>query len=119
MEAIRDTSQTDDKNDLNTCSPTNEPYEFDDLLRLVGGFGRYPMLLYGFMCLMTVPIGLQQLVLVFYGASPSYYCISNSGVNTNSTPCSIDECCANCTKYEFDSEFTSAVTEVGIILFKF
>lgn len=111
METTRDSSQPDNKNDLNTSAAANKTYEFDDLLRLVGGFGRYQMLLYGFMCLMTVPIGLQQLVLVFYGASPSYHCSSSSVINST---CSVDKCCVNCTKYEFDGEFTSAVSEVGL-----
>jgi len=110
MEAVCEISEEDKRPDLNTSSATNNTYEFDDLLRLVGGFGLYPRLLYGFMCLMTIPIGLQQLVLVFYGASPPYHCTSTS-VNANST-CSADKCCANCTKYEFDGEFTSAVSEV-------
>ena len=111
MEASRDSSNPDNTFNLNTSSTTNKRYEFDDLLRLVGGFGRYPMLLYGFMCLMTVPIGLQQLVLVFYGASPPYHC--NSVIINNST-CSVDKCCVNCTKYEFEGEFTSAVSEVRV-----
>lgn len=112
MEASRDSSNPDNTFNLNTSSTTNKRYEFDDLLRLVGGFGRYPMLLYGFMCLMTVPIGLQQLVLVFYGASPPYHC--NSVIINNST-CSVDKCCVNCTKYEFEGEFTSAVSEWELI----
>ena len=111
MEAIRCSNEQDERNDLNTSLVTSKPYEFDDLLRLVGGFGRYPMLLYGFMCLMTVPIGLQQLVLVFYGAAPSYHCTASSVINST---CSNDKCCANCTKYEFDGEFTSAVSEVRL-----
>jgi len=113
MEAVCEISEEDKRPDLNTSSATNKTYEFDDLLRLVGGFGLYPRLLYGFMCLMTIPIGLQQLVLVFYGASPPYHCTSTS-VNANST-CSADKCCANCTKYEFDGEFTSAVSEWELI----
>ena len=57
-------------------SKLKKSYEFDDLLAMVGGFGRYNFLLYSFLCVMTVPIGLQQLVQVFYGATPKYSCVS-------------------------------------------
>lgn len=124
---IRNTMHTDGNNSnsgsLDISHDTNDfqadanlsskkTYEFDDLLRLVGGFGRYPMLLYAFMCLMTVPIGLQQLVLVFYGASPSFQCVASSST-INSSDCEIDKCCANCTEYEFRGKYTSAVSEVS------
>lgn len=113
MEASRDSSSPDKETDFNASASSKKAYEFDDLLRLVGGFGRYQMMLYGFMCLMTVPIGLQQLVLVFYGASPSFQCAepSTAAINNNSL-CPVDQCCANCTKYEFNGKFTSAVSEV-------
>lgn len=106
-------SNPDNTNDFDANTSSKKSYEFDDLLRLVGGFGRYPMLLYGFMCLMTVPIGLQQLVLVFYGASPPFQCTASSST-INSSLCAIDKCCANCTKYEFKGKYTSAVSEVRL-----
>lgn len=112
METSRDGNQSDNANDFTTSESSKKTYQFDDLLRLVGGFGRYPMLLYGFMCLMTVPIGLQQLVLVFYGASPPFQCAASIAANNNNSVCGVDKCCANCTKYEFNGEFTSAVSEV-------
>lgn len=114
LDKSRDTN--DFQADANSSSKEN--YEFDDLLRLVGGFGRYPMLLYAFMCLMTVPIGLQQLVLVFYGASPPFQCVASS-TTMNSSNCEIDKCCANCTEYEFKGKYTSAVSEVSLSLKKF
>ena len=113
MESTRDSNTPDNTNDFNTNEPSKKTYEFDDLLRLVGGFGRYPMMLYAFMCLMTVPIGLQQLVLVFYGASPSFQCTASTTA-INYSICPINQCCSNCTKYEFIDEFTSAVSEVRL-----
>ncbi|KAL9981131.1 hypothetical protein ACROYT_G009795 [Oculina patagonica] len=115
MEASRDGNTPDNANDLNASESSKKTYQFDDLLRLVGGFGRYPMLLYGFMCLMTVPIGLQQLVLVFYGASPPFQCAASITASNNDSVCGVDKCCANCTKYEFTGEFTSAVSEWELI----
>ncbi|KAJ7376146.1 hypothetical protein OS493_036752 [Desmophyllum pertusum] len=115
--ASRDSSSPNNETDFNASASSKKSYEFDDLPRLVGGFGRYQMMLYGFMCLMTIPIGLQQLVLVFYGASPSFQCAvpaSTAAINNNSF-CPVDECCANCTKYEFNGKFTSAVSEVSSI----
>lgn len=111
MEGTQDSSKPDNISDFNTNESSKKSYEFDDLLRLVGGFGRYPMMLYAFMCLMTVPIGLQQLVLVFYSASPSFQCTASTTAINNSI-CPINKCCDNCTKYEFNGEFTSAVSEV-------
>lgn len=111
MEGTQDSSKPNNINDFNTNESSKKTYEFDDLLRLVGGFGRYPMMLYAFMCLMTVPIGLQQLVLVFYGASPSFQCTASTTAINNSI-CPNNQCCGNCTKYEFNGEFTSAVSEV-------
>ena len=118
MEGTRDSPKPDNTNDFSANESSKNTYEFDDLLRLVGGFGRYPMMLYAFMCLMTVPIGLQQLVLVFYGASPSFQCTASTTA-TNDSICSINQCCANCTKYEFNGEFTSAVSEVRLVRLQF
>ena len=115
MESNRDDKEpdkTDNASDFNTSEWSKKTYQFDDLLCLVGGFGRYPMLLYGFMCLMTIPIGLQQLVLVFYGASPPFQCAASVTASNNKSVCAVDKCCDNCTKYEFTGEHTSAVSEV-------
>ena len=86
-------------------------YEFDDLLRLTGGFGRYQMILYVFICLVSIPTGAQLLVQVFYGASPRFDCVSVSGNKT----CNPGECCTSCQKYEFRGPFTSAVSEVSVL----
>ncbi|KAL9981067.1 hypothetical protein ACROYT_G009725 [Oculina patagonica] len=88
-------------------SKENKSYEFDDLLRLTGGFGRYQMALYVFICLVSIPTGAQLLVQVFYGASPRFNCIAVSGNQT----CDPGKCCSNCQKYEFQGPFTSAVSE--------
>lgn len=83
-------------------------YEFDDILKMVGGFGRYTFGLYVFMCVMSIPIGLQQLVQVFYGATPKLTCVAFTQPSNASCP----GCCDHCVKYEFENGLTSAVTEV-------
>ena len=95
-------------------SKPKKSYEFDDLLAMVGGFGRYTFLLYAFMCVMSLPIGLQQLVQVFYGATPKYSCVAFSTAQGNNT-CTVlkgGTCCEKCTDYNFSNRLTSAVTEV-------
>ena len=92
----------------NSRGKDNESYEFDDLLRLTGGFGRYQMTLYIFLCLASIPIGAQVLVQVFYGATPPFSCVAIPGNET----CDSRKCCSNCQKYEFQGSFTSAVSEV-------
>lgn len=86
-------------------------YEFDDLLRLTGGFGRHQKTLYVFICLVSIPTGAQLLVQVFYGASPRFHCDSMSGNQT----CDLGKCCSSCQKYEFRDSFTSAVSEVNVV----
>ena len=49
-------------------------YEFDDLLRLTGKFGRYQVALYAFICLVSIPTGAQLGIPVFYGISPPFNC---------------------------------------------
>lgn len=92
-------------------SKEKKSYDFDDILNMVGGFGRYTFGLYAFMCVMSLPIGLQQLVQVFYGATPKYSCASPSNVTCSEAT----KCCENCVKYEYQPGLTSAVTEVKII----
>ena len=96
-------------------SKSKRSYEFDDLLAMVGGFGRYTFFLYAFLCIMSLPIGLQQLVQVFYGATPKYSCVSLSPQGNNT--CKAGTCCENCTEYEYTGRLTSAVTEVRIVLY--
>ncbi|PFX17296.1 organic cation transporter protein-like [Stylophora pistillata] len=92
-------------------SRSKKSWEFDDILDMVGGFGRYSFALYAFMCIMSLPIGLQQLVQVFYAATPKYSCVSYSSPSNET--CS--GCCNNCEKYEFKTGLTSAVTEWNLI----
>ncbi|KAJ7333879.1 hypothetical protein OS493_015972 [Desmophyllum pertusum] len=94
-------------------SKSKKPYEFDDILNMVGGFGRYTFALYAFMCVMSLPIGLQQLVQVFYGATPKYSCVSYS--SPSNATCPAAECCDNCVKYKFKDSLTSAVTQWDLI----
>ena len=98
--------------ELNKKRSTKEikGYEFDDLLRMTGGFGRYQMALYVFVCLVSIPTGAQLLVQIFYGASPPLSCISTSGNET----CDSGKCCSSCEKYGFSGPFTSAVSEVNV-----
>lgn len=103
-----------DKEDskMQSLKSAKKSYEFDDLLSMVGGFGRYTFLLYGFMCVMSLPIGLQQLVQVFYGATPkNFNCVPASSQGNNT--CQARKCCVDCTDYEFSGRLTSAVTEVS------
>lgn len=98
-------------------SKPKKSYEFDDLLAMVGGFGRYTFLLYAFMCVMSLPIGLQQLVQVFYGATPKYSCVAFSTAQGNNT-CTVlkgGTCCEKCTDYNFSNRLTSAVTEWDLV----
>ena len=100
--------EAENSQELNKKGKQNESYEFDDLLRLTGGFGRYQMALYTFICLVSIPTGAQFLVQVFYGASPRFSCVA---MPENET-CDPGKCCPSCQKYEFQGPFTSAVSEV-------
>ena len=93
-------------------SKAKKEYEFDDLLLLVGGFGRHTLLLFAFICAISVPIGLQHLVQVFYGSTPKFYCVPSSS-DGNDT-CGVSECCDVCRGYYFKGDMTSAVTEVRL-----
>lgn len=85
-------------------------YEFDDLLIMTGGFGRYQMILYAFICLVSIPTGIQLSLPVFYAVSPPFTCaVSEVGNDT----CRVGKCCPGCVEYEFiKGTFTSAVSEV-------
>ena len=85
-------------------------YQFDDLLIMTGGFGRYQMVLYAFICLVSIPTGFQLSIPVFYAVSPPFTCaVLEVGINDT---CSVGKCCSGCGKYEFKGTFTSAVSEV-------
>lgn len=85
--------------------------DFEDLWQLVGGFGRYPILLTVFMMYVTLVVSFNTFIQTFYGTAPTYECISNEPNKTSS--CSVNKCgCQNCT-YVFVDEFTSAVSEVS------
>ena len=94
--------------ELNERLNKNKSYDFDDILRTTGGFGRYQTALFAFFCFVSVPAGAQILVQVFYGASPPFTCVQMSGNET----CNPRKCCSSCEKYEFRGPFTSAVSEV-------
>ena len=101
------------ENSKELTSKTRSPkeikcYEFDDLLKMTGGFGRYQLILYVFICLVSIPTGAQLLVQVFYGASPPFFCASMAGNQT----CGPGKCCSSCQEYEFNGPFTSAVSQV-------
>lgn len=83
-------------------------YQFDDLLRMTGGFGRYQTALYIFIGLVAIPTGAQLQIPVFYAISPPFTCVSVSG----NASCPVGKCCSSCVEYEFKGAFTSAVSEV-------
>ena len=103
MDEIKNSQESDKK------GKEKKVYKFDDLLRLTGGFGRYQMALYAFLCLVSIPTGAQIMIQVFYGASPRFSCVSMPGNET----CDPGKCCSNCKNYEFRGPFTSAVSEVN------
>ena len=111
MDEHDDVAQQEQEASTVLCSSSKE-YTFDDLFTMVGGFGRYPALLYSFTCIMSIPIGLSQLVQVFYGATPMFECANNAALNDS---CAVSRCCANCTSYDFKGVLTSAVSEVGLL----
>lgn len=102
----------DTKKDQESTLAEKKTYEFDDLLELVGGFGRYTACLYAFMCVLSVPTGAQNLIQVFYGATPDFQCAQPTILISNNT-CGLSQCCSNCSGYRFKETFTSAVTEVS------
>lgn len=103
-------SQNRNKETTEMCKIKNEnkSYQFDDLLRLTGGFGRYQMALYAFLCLVSIPTGAQLSIPVFYAISPRFTCASLSGNET----CLAGKCCSSYVGYEFKGAFTTAVSEV-------
>ena len=86
---------------------------FEDLWSVIGGFGRYPVLLFVFMCYVTIPVDFQQFIQTYYGSAPNYQCKPwyNTTTCAAKNPCQ----CSNCT-FVFDDEFTSAVSEVFVKL---
>ena len=98
----------DEKQSLNP-ETDSKTYEFDDLLRLTGGFGRYQMALFTFICLVSIPSGAQLAIPVFYGTSPPFIC---GGTISGNATCLAGKCCSGCVEYEFKGPFTSAVSEV-------
>lgn len=98
---------------VNERHPKKKP-DFDDLFLMVGGFGRCSILLYSFMCAMSIPIGCQLLAQVFYGATPKFHCISAIAIPSNIS-CAVGKCCSNCTGYEFRDVFSSVVSEWNLI----
>ena len=101
---------------INDTRPKKKPV-FDDLFVVVGGFGRCSILLYSFMCAMSVPLGCQLLAQVFYGATPKFHCISPIATTSNMS-CAVGKCCLNCASYEFRDVFSSVVSEVSNIIIR-
>jgi len=91
---------------------TKGAVHFEDLWQIIGGFGRYPILLFIFMCYVTIVVDFQQFVPTYYGSAPNYDCVPWNG---NGSVCKVkNKCeCTNCT-FVFDDEFTSVVSEVNI-----
>lgn len=112
IEAITAKSMESEKHSTNCKERRKTDYQFDDLLIMTGGFGRYQMVLYAFICLVSIPTGFQLSLPVFYAVSPPFTCaMSEVGNGT----CPVGECCSGCGKYEFKGKFTSAVSEVRCV----
>ena len=84
--------------------------QFDDLLRMTGGFGLYQKILSAFLCLVSVPTGAQMMIQIFYGAFPPFSCVEMFGNETFDQ----GKCYTKCQKYEFRGPFTSAASEVTV-----
>lgn len=56
---------------------------FDEVLRLIGGFGRFQKILYVWICLPQIFLAFHMLVSVFTGAVPPHVCRSSSGLQTS------------------------------------
>lgn len=83
--------------------------DLEDIWQLIGGFGRYPVLLTSFMMYVTIIVSFHLFIQTFYGTAPNYKCIDPNKTSS----CSVNKCgCQNCT-YVFVDEFTSAVSEVS------
>ena len=104
-----DISMDSEKRSTNSKETRKTDYQFDDLLIMTGGFGRYQMGLYAFICLVSIPTGVQLSLPVFYAVSPPFTCAAS--VFGNGT-CPVGKCCSGCAEYEFKGTFTSAVSEV-------
>ena len=98
-----------EKLSTNSRESRKTDYQFDDLLIMTGGFGRYQMALYAFICLVSIPTGFQLSLPVFYGISPPFTC---AVPEVDNDTCPVGKCCSGCGKYEFKGTFTSAVSEV-------
>lgn len=110
MDSEKRPTQSKEAEKLGKQGKTN--YQFDDLLIMTGGFGRYQIALYTFICLVSIPTGAQLSIPVFYAISPPFTCTSVAGNET----CAVGKCCKSCMEYEFNETFTSAVSEVRLKL---
>ena len=91
---------------------SSHPPVLEELWSLIGGFGRYPVLLNVFMSHVAVVTIFQHFILIYYGAPPDYQCVSNE--MNGSSSCGINQCgCVNCTYVFMTDEFSSAASEVG------
>lgn len=80
---------------------------FDDVFQWVRSFGGYQRAVFIGVNLILLPISLQFMLLVFGSGTPRFHC------NSPNSTCPENNCCENCSSYEFDGPFTSAVSEVS------
>ena len=83
--------------------------EYDDIFNHVNSFGTYQKKVAYGTCLMLIGQQIQFGHLLFVTGSPKFKCTT-----PNVTCGGINKCCTNCTSYEFDTMYTTIVSEVRL-----
>ena len=83
--------------------------EYTDIYNHVKSFGTYQKKVAYGTCLMLIGQQIQFGHLLFVTGSPKFKCTT-----PNVTCGGINKCCTNCTSYEFDTMYTTIVSEVSL-----
>ena len=87
---------------------TRKHVEYDDIYNHVKSFGTYQKKVAYGTCVILIGQGIQFAHLQFVTGSPKFKC------STPNVTCEgINKCCTNCTSYEFDTMYTTIVSEVS------
>lgn len=87
---------------------------FDEVLQLIGGFGRFQKTLYVWICLPQIFLAFHMLVSVFTGAVPPHVCRSSTSSSARQTPLNFTlQQVANSCSYENQSGVEVAVRGDG------